>query len=547
MSYEFRTPLNSILALSRLLLDRVDGELSPEQERQVGYIRRSVETLLDLVNDMLDLSKVEAGKTDVRPIEFSVSGLLAALRGALKPLLTNPSVELTFEIDKACPDLYTDEAKVSQILRNLILNALKFTERGEVRVAAVWRPDDGAVDFSVKDTGIGIADEDQERIFEEFAQVDSKLQRKVKGTGLGLSLSRSLAKLLGGTLTVESAVNEGRHSPFRFRRRSPTGRSAGRGTRPAKESSFGRRRRHVPLRHASDRQQCAGVSVDRGERRGRGTAHGPNRSPGRRHSRSADAGMDGFAVFEALAADRNPTHPDRRADLADRRRRSERPLSPGDAAPVEKHDLPGQRFPPAERSDAGRAMSADDAPLVLNVDDDEARRYVKTRDLRLSGFAVVEAARGAEALRLVERDRPQVVLLDVQLPDIMGPGVCDFIKRRWPEVMVLMTSSTFVKSQHRTLSSTPTIPILCSRRSGSARRRRQFAAADPKSEDDLRALNATLEKKVVDRTNELREINLRLTDEINQRAKAEAAWSRRRRWRRWVISPAASPTISTIC
>ena len=209
MSHEFRTPLNSILALSRLLLDRVDGELSPEQERQVGYIRRSVETLLDLVNDMLDLSKVEAGKTDVQPIEFSVSGLLAALRGTLKPLLTNPSVELTFEIDKACPDLYTDEAKVSQILRNLISNALKFTERGEVRVAAVWRPNDGAVDFCVKDSGIGIAEQDLERIFEEFAQINSKLQRKVKGTGLGLSLSRSLAKLLGGTLTVESALNEG--------------------------------------------------------------------------------------------------------------------------------------------------------------------------------------------------------------------------------------------------------------------------------------------------------------------------------------------------
>ena len=172
MSYEFRTPLNSILALLRLLLDRVDGELTPEQERQVGYIRRSVEALLELVNDMLDLSKVEAGKTDLRPVEFSVSGLLAALRGALKPLLTNPSVELTFEIDKTCPDLFTDEAKVSQILRNLISNALKFTERGEMRVAAVWRPNDGAVDFCVKDTGIGIAEQDQERIFEEFAQVE---------------------------------------------------------------------------------------------------------------------------------------------------------------------------------------------------------------------------------------------------------------------------------------------------------------------------------------------------------------------------------------
>ena len=119
MSHEFRTPLNSILALSRLLLDRIDGDLAPEQERQVGYIRRSAEALLEMVNDMLDLAKVEAGKVDVRPIPFTVPDLFGALRGALKPLLTNPSVELVFEAAKECPELYTDEAKVSQILREL--------------------------------------------------------------------------------------------------------------------------------------------------------------------------------------------------------------------------------------------------------------------------------------------------------------------------------------------------------------------------------------------------------------------------------------------
>ena len=214
ISHEFRTPLNSVLALSRLLLDRVDGQLNPEQERQVGYIRRSAESLLELVNDMLDLSKVEAGKVDVRPSEFSVPALFGALRGALKPLLTNPSVELIFESDRNCPELFTDEAKVSQVLRNLISNALKFTERGEVRVEAAYQPAEPMIHFRVRDTGIGIAKGDQERIFEEFAQVDIQLQRKVKGTGLGLSLSRSLAKLLGGTLTVESELNKG--SVFTF-------------------------------------------------------------------------------------------------------------------------------------------------------------------------------------------------------------------------------------------------------------------------------------------------------------------------------------------
>lgn len=209
MSHEFRTPLNSVLALSRLLLDRIDGELSAEQERQVGYIRRSAESLLELVNDMLDLAKVEAGKVEVKPVRFAAAGLFGALRGALKPLLTTASVELLFEPAQDLPMLYTDEAKVAQILRNLISNALKFTEHGEVRVTARLSDDGDRIVFAVRDTGIGIAAEDHDRIFEEFSQVQTRLQKKVKGTGLGLSLSRSLAQLLGGSLTVESVPGQG--------------------------------------------------------------------------------------------------------------------------------------------------------------------------------------------------------------------------------------------------------------------------------------------------------------------------------------------------
>jgi signal transduction histidine kinase len=209
MSHEFRTPLNSILALSRLLLDRIDGDLSAEQERQVGYIRRSAESLLELVNDLLDLAKVEAGKVDIRPGAFTIVNLFSALRGALRPLLTSPTVELIFEIPDKVPDLFTDEAKVAQILRNLISNALKFTEHGEVRVTASWDQEKGRICLSVRDTGIGIAPQDLARIFDEFSQVDTKIQKRVKGTGLGLPLSRSLAALLGGELSVESVLGQG--------------------------------------------------------------------------------------------------------------------------------------------------------------------------------------------------------------------------------------------------------------------------------------------------------------------------------------------------
>jgi signal transduction histidine kinase/CheY-like chemotaxis protein len=209
MSHEFRTPLNSILALSRLLLDRIDGELTPEQERQVGYIRRSAESLLELVNDLLDLAKVEAGKVEVKPTSFTTPSLFGALRGALRPLLVTPSVELIFDGADEMPELVTDEAKLAQILRNLISNALKFTEKGEVRVRAQYDVESKLASFSVRDTGIGIAPEDQARIFEEFSQVDTRLQKKNKGTGLGLPLSRSLADLIGGTIRVESVLGQG--------------------------------------------------------------------------------------------------------------------------------------------------------------------------------------------------------------------------------------------------------------------------------------------------------------------------------------------------
>ncbi|HET7825833.1 MAG TPA: response regulator, partial [Anaeromyxobacter sp.] len=184
-----------------------DGPLNEEQRRQVQYAQRAADGMLELVNDLLDLARVEAGKTVVRPAPFEVRELFGALRGMLRPLLATTQVALVFEEPQGIPTLQTDESKVSQVLRNFISNALKFTERGEVRVLARW--DGERVTISVRDTGIGIAPEDQERIFEEYTQVDSPLQRKVKGTGLGLPLSRRLAELLGGRIVLESAPGVG--------------------------------------------------------------------------------------------------------------------------------------------------------------------------------------------------------------------------------------------------------------------------------------------------------------------------------------------------
>jgi len=209
MSHEFRTPLNSIRALSRLLIDRIDGELNNEQAKQVGFIAKAADDLTELVNDLLDLAKIEAGKTEVRPVEFSVGNLFSALRGMLRPLLVSEDVRLVFEEPDASLVMYNDEGKVSQILRNFISNAIKFTERGEVRVSAVLKSDGRTVALSVADTGVGIREEHLGLIFDEFTQVPNPMQGRVKGTGLGLPLCRRLARLMHGEVSVRSEIGVG--------------------------------------------------------------------------------------------------------------------------------------------------------------------------------------------------------------------------------------------------------------------------------------------------------------------------------------------------
>jgi signal transduction histidine kinase len=208
MSHEFRTPLGSITSLAGILLDRTDGPLTEEQGKQVVFIKGAAQELTEMVNDLLDLAKVEAGRITISPAWFGMVDLFSALRGMFRPILTSASVDLVFEEPQEIPPLFTDHKKLSQILRNLISNALKFTTQGSVRVSAECCRD-GMVTFRVIDTGIGIAPEHQATLFNDFVQIDSALQKRLHGTGLGLSLSRKLAQLLGGDIAVESVPGQG--------------------------------------------------------------------------------------------------------------------------------------------------------------------------------------------------------------------------------------------------------------------------------------------------------------------------------------------------
>ena len=221
MSHELRTPLNSIVALTELLLD--GPPLADEQSKQVAFIRRTAEEQLSLVGDLLDIAKIEAGKLAITPVDVSIAELFSALRGQLRPLVSQGGVDLRFSVLPGAPVMHTDEDKIVQILRNLISNALKFTLAGQVVVTA--EPDGETVIFRVADTGIGIAPDDLERIFDEFVQVPSTHQRGRRGTGLGLPLARKLVEALGGQLQVTSTLEVGTtftiRLPVRNDRRPP--------------------------------------------------------------------------------------------------------------------------------------------------------------------------------------------------------------------------------------------------------------------------------------------------------------------------------------
>ena len=208
MSHEFRTPLGSILSIASLLSDELDGPLSPEQHKQVAFVSTAARELSDMVDDLLDLAKIEAGRISISPAWFDMFDLFSALRGMFRPIVDTSAVDLIFEEPAGLPRLYTDDQKLGQILRNFISNSLKFTQRGVVRVSAQLETED-SIRFAVTDTGIGIPQELHGALFEDFIQVDSPLQKRLRGTGLGLSLCKRFAELLGGRVGVDSEPGVG--------------------------------------------------------------------------------------------------------------------------------------------------------------------------------------------------------------------------------------------------------------------------------------------------------------------------------------------------
>jgi signal transduction histidine kinase len=207
MSHELRTPLNAVLGYSELLVDGVYGELPERPKGVVERIQSNGRHLLALINDVLDLAKIEAGQLTLTVEDYNVPDLVRSVVTATEPLAAAKGLKFTALMDADMPTAHGDARRVSQVLMNLVGNAVKFTDRGEVEVRAATA--DGHIILSVRDTGPGIAAADQERIFGEFQQIDAPNTRKQGGTGLGLAISRRMVEMQGGTISVESAPGQG--------------------------------------------------------------------------------------------------------------------------------------------------------------------------------------------------------------------------------------------------------------------------------------------------------------------------------------------------
>ncbi|HEX4330928.1 MAG TPA: ATP-binding protein [Usitatibacter sp.] len=428
MSHEFRTPLNSVRALCGMLLAKIDGPLAQEQETQVKFIAKASDDLSELVNDLLDLAKIEAGKVEIRPASFEVAELFSALRGMLRPLLVSDSVDLVFDEPADLPTMFTDESKVSQILRNFISNALKFTERGSVRVSATLSPDAASVAFAVADTGIGIALEDREMVFEEFTQVASALQRRVKGTGLGLPLCRKLATLLGGEVSLESEPGLG--STFFARV-------------PVRYRGIDIPQRAVPESTARDVPAGAWVLAIEDDEATRaiherfikgsefGVVSVANLTQARelmaRHRPAAvllDILLPGEEhqtwrwLAESRATD-NPVPVIVVSSAGDERKALSLGAAAHFAKPVSRDALLAKLRELAAPGPDGR--------VALIIDDDPAARYVIRRSVR-APMRFEEAADGPAGLEAAARVHPEVIFLDLSMPGMNGNEVLERLK-----------------------------------------------------------------------------------------------------------------------
>ncbi|CAN5206290.1 response regulator [soil metagenome] len=465
MSHELRTPLNSLLILSKLLGDNPEGNLSGEQVKYAQTIQSSGNDLLTLINDILDLSKIEAGHIQVRPESVPLQRLTQDLRQLFQPVADERKLDFEIALADDCPTLIeTDRQRLEQILKNLLSNAFKFTEAGGVRLAIGPAGDDLA--FAVTDSGIGIAREQQESIFEAFRQADGTISRRYGGTGLGLSISRELARLLGGAIDLKSQPGEGStftitiplaYDPARVAPRDQAPRAE-----PVATPSPPRGAKPAPLRQMveDDRDQLAGARrlllVVEDDEKFAAIVRDLSREMGfqcivagtaeealklaKQFKPSAvvlDVGLpdqSGLAVLDRLKRDDATRHiPIHVVSGADH---SQTALSLGAV---------GYLVKPVKREALAEVLSTLEAKLtstvrrVLIVEDDDVQRDAVGKLLSSGEVETVGVGTAAECLELLKTQTFDCMVLDLSLPDASGFSLLETLSQdggAFPPVIV---------------------------------------------------------------------------------------------------------------
>ncbi|HEY0585587.1 MAG TPA: response regulator, partial [Pseudoduganella sp.] len=366
MSHELRTPLNSSLILAKLLADNASGNLDEEQVRFAHTIYNAGNDLLTLINDILDISKVEAGKLELTPDDVVLRDVVDNLAAIFAPLAQEKQLEFVVDLLPGLPEkLYTDRQRLEQILKNLLSNAVKFTEHGKV-ILRVTTGEAGQLRFAVIDTGVGIAPGQQGAIFDAFQQGDGTTSRRYGGTGLGLSISRDLARLLGGEVELSSVAGQG----STFTLLLPT--------------------------------QWAAAAPSDGSRAAEGRATGTPRA----------AGAAAAAPMTDPGA--RPSSPGTPADAAAAPAAGPA-AAPSGSASIRPFDDDRAAPPPPERA-------------VLIIEDDPAFARILYDLARESGYRALVALTADEGLQLAAEHQPQAVLLDIRLPDRSGLSVLQMLK-----------------------------------------------------------------------------------------------------------------------
>ena len=458
MSHELRTPMNAIIGYSEMLQEEAEDLGQEDFVPDLAKIQAAGRHLLALINDILDISKIEAGKMELYLERFPVRTMLDDVIATVQPLLAKNANTLETDFDPDLGDMHSDLTKVRQSLFNLLSNAAKFTEGGRISVSARRRTEahGDRMSFAVSDSGIGMTPEQLDRVFESFTQAENATTRKYGGTGLGLTITRRFCEMMGGAITVESTPGEGStfHIELPAEVREPVPEPA---PEPAREAESVEKREPAaphPVLVVDDDADARDLLRRTLEREGLPviTAAGGDEALrlAREHAPSVITldvmmpGTDGWAVLTELKND--PALADVPVVMATVVRDEAMALTLGASDFLTK---PIQRDLLLEV--VNRHRLGDARPVALVVDDDPAARSLLSRPLLRSGWEVHGAANGREALEQLEQITPSIVLLDLMMPEMDGFEFLDTLRREeaWRDLPVLVVTAKTLSAEER--------------------------------------------------------------------------------------------------